>query len=832
MMNKPFKYLFCAALLLLAFLACTMVRDIAETSTPAAEQTASPTNTDGAAVVWIPGGAFWMGSEATDAAAAEDEMPRHQVTLDGFFIYTHEVTNEMYAECVAAGGCLPVNVMDSGPTTHSGDPAYTEHPVVGVDWNMANDYCAWAGGRLPTEAEWELAARGTDSLRYPWGAEDPTCDRVNMFGCNAPPDTLAIGSLANGNSPYAVWDMAGNVWEWVNDWYAEHYYTFSPPANPFGPPVNQDPNHPRKVVRGGGLYSEPDKLRGAERAGANPYRTFDDVGFRCVPMGELALPEGYEPALDRREMVPPDPLDGGGEHAEDPEEEAHYRLGFADVSCPTSDGRVFLVIEADSSEDVEYEVTVDGIPFDCLYDEMLRVLHCEGPVPETTEFPDMYHGQVQFIPHGGIGHFYLEKPTDCGALPPDRFSMDLACPVDGLFTISFFYEPPITWDTVQISGEDIPCVAVSETETRCTAPDLRTGDHYEFYLHGIGADGTEYEWTPWAPVLEDCPGLARFLDVSPFCFEGHPTIQVMYGEDWPPLISVVETLATGGFPNALDCIGVAPGVHVCGDLMNVVGVSAYVQIWFGGGDLHDFHVIVPACPGTETEIGYSIGLSCWPPEAEAAAASIHYWPFDEALVAANANGFDLTCIYTGVQWYMCTGVPGAAGSATTITFCLADGRCFSDTGIIPACGEPPVGIWLLSEVGCHSETALYVIIDTGLDWLVPGAAFDYNVAGGGVIFGCEPMPGSPGRLYCSGDTMPSFAGGLQVCIRRDGEAEPTCRTFDDFTARAPATCVEEPPPPEPPAPSCSDYTTQASCLANGCKWTKGPPDGLEHCYPP
>ncbi len=210
-MSKTFKYLFIAALLLMVFLACTMARDIVTTNAPTSEQSPSPpapTNTDGAETIWIPGGAFWMGSEETDAVAAEDETPRHQVTLGGFYIYTHEVTNEMYARCAAAGSCLPVNVMESGPTTHYGAPAYADHPVVGVDWNMARDYCAWAGGRLPTEAEWELAARGLESLRFPWGAEDPTCERANMLGCNVPPETLAVGSLAAGNSPYAVWDMA------------------------------------------------------------------------------------------------------------------------------------------------------------------------------------------------------------------------------------------------------------------------------------------------------------------------------------------------------------------------------------------------------------------------------------------------------------------------------------------------------------------------------------------------------------------------------------------------------------------------------------------------
>jgi|GEM_PF-2186323 len=827
-MSKTFKYLFIAALLLMVFLACTMVRDVVTTTAPTAGQPPelpAPANNDGAETIWIPGGTFWMGSEATEAAAGEDEMPRHQVTLGGFYIYTHEVTNEMYNRCVAAGSCQPVIEMESGLTALTQDPAYTEHPVVGVDWNMARDYCAWANARLPTEAEWELAGRGLESLRYPWGSQEPTCERANMFGCAAPPITLAVGSLAAGNSPYGAWDMAGNVWEWVHDWYAERYYAFSPSENPLGPLVNQDPDHPQKVVRGGGLYSEPSRLRGAERTGANPYRAFDDVGFRCVAMGELGLPEGYEPALDRRELVPPDPLDGGGEHVEDPEGAAWYQIGFGDASCPTPDGRMFIVVEADSSEEVEYEVSVDGVPFDCFYDDMLRVLHCEGPVPETTEFPDIYHVQIHFLPHGGIGHVYLEKPTDCGAPPPDRFSMSLDCPVDGLFTISFFYDPPITWDIVRLSGEDIPCMAVSETETRCTAPDIRTGDHYEFYLHGHGADGTEYEWTPWAPVLEDCPVDFLDYDVVTACYDVYaPFIDIIR-----PVGETIASVTIGGEP--LDCwVPVVWGV-TCRLPDAAPGTILTVEICFASGPCVTEDVTVLDCGGVPPGgIVYDIDPTCWPPEA--AAASIHYFPFDVPLVAANANGFDLACENRGGGWYICPGVPGATGAETTITFCLSDGTCLSAPITIPNCSEgPPVGFWYLAEVGCHSEDTIYVIIVTGLDWLVPGAEFDYNVAGGGVVFSCEPVPGSPGRLYCSGDTMPSSAGGLQVCIRREGDAAPTCVTFDDFTTRSPTTCQEE-PPSEPPPLSCSGYNNQTACVAAGCKWTKGPPDGLEHCYPP
>ncbi|MBI4730561.1 MAG: formylglycine-generating enzyme family protein [Chloroflexi bacterium] len=792
----------------------------------------APSNTDGAETILIPAAIFWMGSETADTLADDDETPQHQVTLNGFYIYTHEVTNGMYAECVAAGGCLPVTVMESGPTTHYGDPAYADYPVVGVDWNMADDYCTWAGGRLPTEAEWERAARGTDSLLYPWGEEDPACDRVNMLGCAIPPDAVEVGSYLNGNSPEGVWDLSGNVWEWVHDWYAESYYLFSPDFNPLGPNTYQDVNNPLKVARGGGLYSEPGKLRGAERAGADPYRAYDDVGFRCVAGEGLPLSEGYVPPLDRHEMVPPDPLDGGGEPLDDPDRAELLRVGFDNASCPTPDGRVHIVIEVTSSEELEYSVSVEGIHFDCYFDDALHLLHCEGPVPESTEHPGLYHAEVSFGTGGVLDnmfHALIEIPTDCPAPPPDRFSIDLECPDDGLFTITFFYDPPITWDIVRIVthifAEDIPCVQITDNEIRCTAPDIRFDDHYEFILQGTDSSGNEYTWFPWVPVRDDCPVHFVDADLTPLCFEDHSAVQVTY----LPEVMGVASVSVGD--TLLDCIGMAPGVQICGDLPGSAGDLVEVTICTETGACFTETIEVSGCPGTAHIPGFLIEPYCYPPEAPAPAVSIHYWPFDQHLVATVAGDTALRCSDWGGGWYICPGVPGTPGETVNISACLEDGRCFTGPMIVPDCGAPgEEDGWRMSAIGCHDVTRIYFMIDTGLDWLIPGAEFDYTATDGETTYACTVNPAMPGRIYCAG-TRPEVPGPLEFCLQRPGEAAPTCQTYPNYNiwvAGIPPCAPEEPVEPEEPTDPCAVHTDPVSCNTDkpACVWVYTDP---QHC---
>jgi len=221
---------------------------------------------DGMRLLYVPAGKFSMGLDTFP-----DAKPKHTVYLDPFWIDQTEITNAMYALCVKDGACqTPSDI------TWSGSGPYNNYPVVYVSWYSAKAYCEWAGRHLPTEAQWEKAARGTDGRIYPWGNEID-CNKANYKENNCGGHTTAVGSYPDGESPYGAQDMAGNVWEWVTDWLDYNYYTSSDSSNPTGPATGQ-----QRVLRGGSWREDAQLARATTRFGEDPdYILSNYIGFRC-----------------------------------------------------------------------------------------------------------------------------------------------------------------------------------------------------------------------------------------------------------------------------------------------------------------------------------------------------------------------------------------------------------------------------------------------------------------------------------------------------------------------------------------------------------------------
>jgi formylglycine-generating enzyme required for sulfatase activity len=263
---------------------------------------------DGMAMVYVPPGEFEMGSHREDVAYARqlcreyggdtaiaacgpavfaNEQPAHTVVLDGFWIDRTEVTNGQYRRCVQAGACEPPRQRGSYTRElYYGDGAYDDYPVIWVGWQQAADYCAWAGARLPSEAEWEYAARGPEERIFPWGnAFDGKRLNYCDVRCTGGPndetvddgyaDTAPVGSYPAGTSWCGALDMAGNVREWVADWFAR--YAPGRQVNPAGPSVGES-----RIPRGGSWLDTSDDVRSANRGENSPDYTRHKVGFRCA----------------------------------------------------------------------------------------------------------------------------------------------------------------------------------------------------------------------------------------------------------------------------------------------------------------------------------------------------------------------------------------------------------------------------------------------------------------------------------------------------------------------------------------------------------------------
>lgn len=232
-------------------------------------------------MAFVAAGPFWMGcNEAVEDDCSFTEKPYHQVTLKSFFIDRTEVTVAAYDACVQASACDTPTI--ESEWCHYGKEGVAALPMNCVRWAEAADYCDWAGKRLPTEAEWEKAARGDDGRKHPWGNEAATCDHAVMnyqdqSGCGTDAPWEVCSRSPTGDSPYGLCDMVGNVWEWVADWYDEDYYAASPATDPQGPDSGT-----YRVARGGSYLGPVSYMRASRRLNEWPAARSDGLGFRCV----------------------------------------------------------------------------------------------------------------------------------------------------------------------------------------------------------------------------------------------------------------------------------------------------------------------------------------------------------------------------------------------------------------------------------------------------------------------------------------------------------------------------------------------------------------------
>jgi formylglycine-generating enzyme required for sulfatase activity len=272
---------------------------ILPTETASITPTPRPTNTPsltpiprlivdqrGAAMVLVPEGEFLMGSDSWSGS----EKPSHKVYLDSYYIDQFEVSNSAFVEFLNEVGNQIEGIAGKAHWVEENDPdldifrmneiwqvaaGRENHPMNEVTWFGARAFCEWRQARLPSEAEWEKAARGTDGRTYPWGESEPTCEMANFASCYY--DSVPVDSYPDWISPYGTYNMAGNVHEWTNDWYAEEYYANSPYKNPTGPE-----NGDFKVFRGASWFNAAFQTRTTYRYPKLPVLTYMANGFRCA----------------------------------------------------------------------------------------------------------------------------------------------------------------------------------------------------------------------------------------------------------------------------------------------------------------------------------------------------------------------------------------------------------------------------------------------------------------------------------------------------------------------------------------------------------------------
>jgi len=307
---------------------------------------------DGAMLVYVPAGEFIMGT-------GTGSTPEKTIYLDGYWVYGTPVTNKMYTQCVATGNCAPP-AQEIGSPVYS-NPQYGDFPTVGVTWDMAANYCGWSLAQLPTEAQWEKAARGADGAVFPWGIAEPSCSVLNFKGCLG--HTTGVLDYPDGRSPYGAYDMGGNIFQWVNDFYAEHAYDSMESRNPTGPASGDS-----HVLRGSSYETELALLpSGVRHFGGAGYHS-PELGFRCA----VPQPKPLAPFCQLSSYVPTG-AGPSGSTCELPQMgvQRNYcagRVGYATITIP---------------EGATYRITTPGYSCSDAIVNGERLVTCSGPDEST-----------------------------------------------------------------------------------------------------------------------------------------------------------------------------------------------------------------------------------------------------------------------------------------------------------------------------------------------------------------------------------------------------------------------------------------------------------------
>lgn len=379
------------------------------TSTPTVTPTFTPALADAAAEILIPAGSFLMGCSPDDLHCANDEKPLHAVYLSAYFFDKYEVTNFRYAACVSAGGCTaPHSAGSNLRALYYSDIAYGDYPVLNVDWSQAQAFCTWDGKRLPTEAEWEKAARGADDTRiYPWGDQPPGPPQVYYLYSYR--DTSRVGSYPAGASPYGVMDLGGNVWEWVNDWYNDAYYPISPASDPKGPDWGG-----YRSARGGS-WNTGLGLRAVDRRWSDPLFWDSSSGFRCArtqPIPDTPTP-GPTPIETPTHTPTPTVTPTATPALADPAAQILVPAGSFQMGCSPNDGNclnhelpLHMVFLSAYYID-KYEVT------NFRYATCVAAGACTAPYPKgsVTRYP--YYGNVAYGDYPVINVTWTQAQAFC-----------------------------------------------------------------------------------------------------------------------------------------------------------------------------------------------------------------------------------------------------------------------------------------------------------------------------------------------------------------------------------------------------------------------------------